>query len=143
SLALSRALFACAQLPQFFVELIDILKVPVDRGETDVGHVVAGFQPFHDQLADQSGLDLVDGPLEQLLLDLSDNRLDFFIRYRTFDAGQPDGAQQFAPVEGFDGAIAFDHLELPFFDVFVGREAAAARQALAPATHGSAFTAAA
>src|SRR5690606_30390130 len=48
---------AFVQLPQLLVEFSEVLKVPVDGREADVGDVVAHLEPLHHHLADCVGGD--------------------------------------------------------------------------------------
>ena len=37
---------------------VDVLELAIDRGKTDIGHLVGGFQLFHDLFADHLGAGL-------------------------------------------------------------------------------------
>src|SRR5690606_5833351 len=120
-----------------FVELLEVLEVPVDRGETDVRNVVERLQPVHDELTDLAARDLVAARARDCILDVVHEGLDLAAADRPLRARDPDRIDDLAPVVRLRGAVALRDLQAPLLDVLVGRKAAPAVDALATPSHGA------
>lgn len=70
----------------------------------------------------------------QLGEDFFDGAIEAIHGNWAFFAGLDESAQEFFPVEGLTGAIAFHHAQLGALDLFVGGVAIRALQACAAAT---------
>ena len=60
------------QALKFLHEFIDILKLSIDRGETDIGDIVKIFQGRHDVFADKGDGHLFFAVLTQYLFEFID-----------------------------------------------------------------------
>src|SRR5690606_3935861 len=122
-----------AQVTKLLVELIQILKVPVNRGETDVGDVVLRPQLLHDELADEPALDLLGRDLRDPVFDRVHHLLDLGTGDGTLRAGQPDGAQDLLTVVRLGGTVPFQDEKGALLHVLVRGEATITVETFAPA----------
>src|SRR5476651_2426741 len=86
------------------LELGEVFKVFVDRGETDVGNLVEALQFLHDELADVAGIDFALSAGEQFFLDGEHGRVDGGGGHRTLAQRQHQTAAQLGG--GELGAVA-------------------------------------
>ena len=107
----------------FFKEIVDVAKLPIDAGEPDVGHIVDLNQLLHDHLADLLAVDL--GASENI------NTLNNF-DYRFFNRVGGDGAFPACSLDSLANlfrakqlarVILFDNLNLKLANSFVSRKA--------------------
>jgi len=115
-------------------ELLDILKLSVDRGKADVGYWIEGVQLLHDALADFAGWDLTLELLREFSLQLIDELLKIVHADGTFLARLDKAGEELVSVKRFAAAVFFDDHERLLFDVLVRRESLAAAQTLSPST---------
>src|SRR5213593_2110950 len=114
-------------------ELADVLELPVDRGEADVGDRVQALQMVHHYPAELLAADLFLGALVQLGFDLDDDVVDGLHPDRSLLARLQDGPSELLAVEGLAAAVALDHVRQHVLDVFIGRVPSVALEALAAA----------
>src|SRR5439155_11606027 len=111
-------------------------KRAVDRGESNVGHLVQLAQPLHRHIADRRGRYLLLVQRHQRGLDIVGEAFEVLRRDRAAVAGCPHPAHQLLAVVRLALAILLDHREADRLDPLVRREALAARRALTPAADG-------
>src|SRR5262245_43966390 len=114
-------------------ELRDVLELPIDRGEADVGHLVELLQMLHDQIAQLEGRDLLLRPLVQPRLDVGDDVVHGLHAYGSLLTRLQNGAAELLAVEGLAPPIALDDAREHVLDVLVRGVAAVALEAGAPA----------
>ena len=116
-------------------KFVDILKIPIDRGKTDVSHLVQMFQFGHHHFADFFGADLALAQREQLFHDAGDRQINRLGADRTLAQRQPETGREFFPVEFDTRAILLDHLRQADFGPLTGRKTLVTAQAAATAAN--------
>src|SRR5262245_49002461 len=114
-------------------ELADVLELPVDRREPDVGDRIQALEMVHDHAPELFAADFLLGTLVQLGLDVDDDVVDGLHADRALLAGLQDRAAELLAIERLTTAVALDHVRQHVLDVLVGRVPAVALQALAAA----------
>jgi hypothetical protein len=99
-----------------------------------IGPAVEFLKSIETELADPGGAELASGSPDLLLDNISNEGEAAGIHVALM--GRPGQAsQQLLPIERLPAAIALDHYEMLGDGPLIGREAVAARAALAPAAH--------
>jgi len=119
----------------------DVWVGAIDAGEADVGDGVQLAQAVHHQLADHPGLDLGAAELEDLVLDIFDQRLELADGDRALLAGQADTLVELLAVEWLAPAIGLDDHQLGENDTLDSAEALQAALAAAAPVDGAALIA--
>ncbi len=101
---------------------MNVLELPVDAGEADVGHLVQLAKLLHGQLADRSALDLGLEIRRDVILHLRDQAFDLGVANGPLPTGLLQALLELLPVEGHAGAVLLDHLDRRPLDILVGGE---------------------
>src|SRR3990172_6059087 len=120
-------------------ELVRVLEVAIDGGESHVGHLVQALELRHHELTDLGGGELLVGAVVETLLQLVHDRLEPGHGNRALLAGFEDPAHQFLAVEPLAPAVLFHHSIVDAIYPFIAREPPPAFQTLAAAPYGLAF----
>jgi hypothetical protein len=117
------------------LELADVVELPVDRSEADVGDAVELLQAPEGKLTNPLGLrrstlgaQLGDDPI--------DEQVELLSLERSLDRRSLETGDQLAPVKGLAGAVSLSDVERPLVVALVGREPPLASGAATPAAHG-------
>ena len=134
--------FRLAVLKQFFKfahETLDIPKLPVDRGETHISHLVDLAQTLHDQLADFLGGDLLFHTVAQSHLYLIDEVLQGSQWNRSFLTCREKTSQDFLAIECLTSAVLFDDDERKGLDPLIGSKPAVTARTSSSAPNDATF----
>src|SRR5213593_2166414 len=134
-------LFRLQQILQLHHELLYVLEIQVNRGETHIRYLVVPTQPVHDQLAQFAGLALALGGLDYKSFRLIYDLLQLADRYGSLLAGPQQAIQHLLAIEFLPAAVFLDHHVGNFVDALVSGEALAALQTLAAPADGIGFLA--
>ncbi len=115
---------------------MDVLKLPIDAGKANEGHLIDAAQVFHYQFANLAAFDLGLRVAFQFVLDLSDDPLELGIADRPLPAGQLQAALDLGGIEGLPCAVFLDNFDGRALDPLVGSVAEAAVRALTAAADG-------
>ena len=113
------------------MEGLDVLKLAIDGGKTDVGHVVDVHQLLHHVLADLVGGHLALQAVLDLGLDIVHRLLQAIQGDRTLLAGAQQAAEHLVPIEGLAGLILLHHHDGEILHHLIGGKALAATNTLA------------
>ena len=113
-----------------FHELVDVLELPVHRGEPHVRDLVQIVEAAHDQLSDLGRGDLPVGLLGQPAFDVVHDLFELRHAHRSFLDGLGEPAHQLVAIEGLAPPVLLHDHEVDLLDPLVGREAPVALQAL-------------
>src|SRR5712692_5247433 len=120
---------AADQVLELQQELVDILELPVDGGEADVGNLVQLPEPVHDEGADLRRRDLPLFAVVQAAFDLVHDGVETGGRHRTLLAGLHQPGVQLLAIEALPPPILLhDHVG-DLLDRLVGGEAPPAADA--------------
>src|SRR4051812_39541296 len=120
-------------------EVADVLKLPVDRGKTDVGDLIELFQVLHRQFAEDRPRDfLAKVAGVNVGFDFADDRFDLLVADWAFVASLFEATAELGRVERLAGLVLLDDLERALLDLLDGRNAALAVAADPPTTGGEA-----
>ncbi len=97
-------------------ELMGIGEALVDAGETHVRNTVVHPQDPEHRSPDRLRADFRARFKPDLLLDLTDDRINLEFMERTVLRGRPQAPQQFRPVERLASPVAFHHDQRHIFD---------------------------
>jgi hypothetical protein len=114
---------------------IHVFKIPINRGETDVGDLVELLQLAHDQFAQLLRRDFALSGREQALLDVGHGGIDRLDGDGTLAQCQIQTGAQLAATELGTQAILLDHLRQLNFSPLVGCKAFVAGIALPTAAN--------
>jgi len=95
------------QTLDFVDEFLDVAELAVNRGETNIGHLIETAQMLHDFVSDGSGWDFIAMGFDQFIDHFIDGAFDRFAVNGAFFTSFIDPGGQFAPVEGFITPIPF------------------------------------
>src|SRR4030043_1052811 len=87
---------------------MDVLKLPVHRGETDIGDPIEAVQFLHPLLPDLRAFDLSLPSFLKIRLDPVDALFNHIDADGPFFAGLLQAIEDFDPVEGFPPSVFFD-----------------------------------
>jgi len=123
------------QVTNHLLELTDVLEVPVNGCEADVGDSVQGSEALHDQFTDTRPRNLRSELAGQSVLNAVDQAIDIVLRYRTFGTCDENAPRQLGTVELFDPAVVLQDKERPLLNMLVGGESGSADRALPSPPH--------
>jgi hypothetical protein len=122
-------------------DIAHIAKLPVNRGETDIGHAVEPLQFLHDFLPHHGRGNLPALMFPAGLLDIVHHGFDGVHADGAFFTGLFDAGDDLHPVERFPPSVLLHHHGQNVFDIFIGGETLFAGEALPPAPDGAAVLA--
>ncbi len=112
-------------------EIADVLKLTIDRGESDKRDVIECPQAAKNFFADESSGNLTIEIVVSVGIHIADDLVNLARANRTFVTGFFQAAPDFFSVKGDSRTVLLDDLHLGFFDSLVRREAASTLQTLA------------
>ena len=124
------------QLVQLVQKRVDVLELPVNRCETDVGHLVDVLEPLHHHLADAGGGNLGLQRILKLHLDGGHHRIHLAAGHKPLVAGADDAVEHLVAVEALAGFVLLHHRDRNRLDGLVGGEPLLTVQTFAAAPDG-------
>jgi len=125
--------FAASHQPvDFRPDFTQIVKIEIDTGEPDIGHLIDIGQLIEHEIADHFACDLGAPQALNLVLDVVGNALHALAADGPFDRGDADAGKQFLRIEGFAVAVPFGD-EQGGRNMLIGSEALLAIQAFTAA----------
>jgi hypothetical protein len=129
---LSQFFCLLAQSLDFLIELVQIVKLPIDAGEANIGHTVQFAKETQDQFSNVGGGDFPVHGRGDIPFDKVREALDSLGGYGPFLASGKQSTNNFMTIKGFPNPIFFHDHERDRFYRFMGGEAQAAFEALPP-----------
>ena len=117
------------------LELINVLKIPVNAGKAHVSDFVELFEFAHDEFADAGGLDFAQAQVEEFFFDALDGAVDLLGAHGPLAQGQVHGGEQFGAFKLDAATVFFDDGREVDVRAFISGEALFARSALAAAAN--------
>ena len=121
---------------QLIHELLNILKLPVDRGKTNIGHTVQMMELRHDLLSDLGTPHFPLSPLLEIELNPVDDLLNLINADRPLLTGFFQAIKNFETVEGLPPSILLDNEGKGILGSFTCGEPLLASQAFSPSADG-------
>jgi hypothetical protein len=91
-----------------FTEFVHVLKASVDRGKSDISHMIQAREFGHNAFANEAGGDFALTRPKKFLLNSGDRRLDSLDIDRTFFKGPQHSRSKLVFPKGFPVSVAFD-----------------------------------
>src|SRR5688500_1748314 len=139
--AISALFLRVEQLLQLGHEFADVTEVPIDRGESDVCHLIQPLELLHDDAPDLFCAHLLLGTLLERGLDPVGDTLDRTHADRPLLARFQQARNELLPLESLPAAILLDDHIGNLIDALVAGEPSAAAEALSPSPDDLAFLA--